>query len=191
MISKEVFGLLASLFVLLGTIQYIIDIHYKQAKPHVLSWLGWSFITALGASAMMADGATWASAILWANTICCFIIAIYSIFRKVGVWSTGVQDYILFGLGIIGLVLWQILDLPIFALICAIAADLFFGLPTIIKTYKDPSSETKLVWLAAVISGVCGLLAVANFSFNELAYPFYLFLYDTTLMILVLRKNRI
>lgn len=184
---KALFGILSSLFVLAGAFPYIKDIHAKKAHPHVLSWLGWGFITALGAGAMIAEGSTWAVAILLANTVSCLFIALYSIFTKVGVWSTTIYDYVFFGLGVLGLILWQTLHLPILALICAIAADLFFGLPTLVKTYKDPASETYFVWLTASISGLFGILAVNNFTFSESAYPIYLFVYDTILVLLVLR----
>lgn len=184
---KALFGLIASIFVLIGSIPYLIDMHHKSAKPHVLSWLGWSLITALGAFAMLAEGSTWSSAIIWANTVMCMVIAVYAIIKKAGVWSTTIYDYVLFGLGIIGLILWQTLDLPILALICAILADLFFGLPTIIKAYKDPLSETRLVWMFATLSGLSGLFAIGVFTFYDAAYPIYLFLYDITLLLLVTR----
>ena len=184
---KAFFGLLASAFILIGSIPYLVDIHHKSAKPHILSWFGWSLITALGALAMLAEGSTWSSAILWANTLMCLVIAVYAATKKAGVWSTTVYDYVLFGLGIIGLVLWQTLDMPILALICAIIADLFFGLPTIIKTYHDPSSETRLVWMFSTLSGLSGLFAIGILAFYDAAYPIYLFLYDFTMLLLVTR----
>jgi hypothetical protein len=187
---KAIFGLLASLSVLIGGIPYLRDISKGDAHPHVLSWLGWAFITALGGSAMLAEGSMWAVAILFANTGLCLLIAVYSAFKGTGVWSTGKQDYIFFGLGILGLVLWQVLSLPVLAIICAISADLFFGLPTIIKTYKDPTSETRFVWATAAASGLFSLFALQNFSFHEAGYPIYLFIYDTILLLLVLKVIR-
>ncbi len=190
---KPLFGILSSIFVIIGGIPYLRDIHKRDAHPHVLSWLGWSFITALGGAAMLAEGSTWAVAILFANTLLCLTIAGYSIVKRVGVWSTGVYDYIFFGLGILGLILWQTLDLPVIALVCAIVADFSFGFPTIIKTYKDPATETSFVWLTAAISGLLSLFAVQNFHFSESAYPIYLFAYDTVVLLLVwkiLRKPK-
>jgi hypothetical protein len=184
---KALFGILSSAFVLIGAFPYLKDIHQKKAHPHILSWLGWSFITALGAFAMLADGSTWAVAILFANTALCMMVVIYSIIRKVGVWATSKMDIVFFGLGIIGLILWKTLDLPVLALICAIIADFAFGLPTIIKTYKDPSSETSFVWVTATISGLLSLFAIGSFAFHEVAYPLYLFIYDTTVLLLVLK----
>jgi hypothetical protein len=184
---KPLFGILSSIFVLIGGIPYLRDIYKGHARPHVLSWLGWSFITALGGAAMLAEGSTWAVAIVFANTILCLTIAGYSIVKGVGVWSTGIYDYIFFGLGILGLILWQTLDLPVIALVCAIAADLSFGVPTVIKTFKDPSSETSFVWLTATIAGLLSLFAVQNFQFSESAYPIYLFLFDALMLSLVLK----
>lgn len=184
---KPLFGSLSSLFVIIGGIPYLKDIHQGKAHPHVLSWFGWSFITALGASAMLAEGSTWAVAILLANTFLCVSIAGYSIFKKVGVWSTTIYDYVFFGLGILGLILWQTLDMPIIALICAIVADFSFGFPTIIKTYKDPTTETPFVWVAATISGFLSLFSIQSFAFHEAAYPLYLFIYDSVVLLLVLK----
>jgi len=184
---KALFGILSSFFVLIGGIPYLKDIHQAKAHPHVLSWFGWAFITALGASAMLAEGSTWAVAILLANTLLCLSIAGYSIIKKVGVWSTGTYDYVFFGFGILGLILWQVLDMPVIALVFAILADLSFGLPTIIKTYKDPSTETPFVWATATISGLLSLFAVKSFAFHEAAYPLYLFIFDAIVLLLVLK----
>ena len=184
---KATFGILASIFVLIGGIPYLSDIKNKKVKPHVLSWLGWAFITTLGALAMLAGGSVWAVAILFANAALCLTIALFSIIKRAGVWSTGIQDYIFFGIGIIGLILWQVLDMPILALICAIIADFSFGIPTIIKTFKDPSTETPFVWIMATLSGLFSLFALQNFSFSESAYPIYLFMFDSIVLILTLK----
>jgi len=188
--SKAIFGILSSIFVLIGGAPYIKDIYYKKAHPHVLSWTGWGFITALGGFAMLAEGSKWVVAILFANTLLCLIVAGYSIINKVGVLSTSKIDFVFFGLGILGLILWQTLNLPILAIICAIIADFSFGLPTIIKTYKNPKTETYFVWFTAAISGLFSLLAIQNFTFAESGYPLYLFIYDITVLLLVLKLIR-
>jgi hypothetical protein len=183
---KAVFGILSSIALIIGGIPYLVDIHNKRVHPHILSWIGWSFITALGGAAMLASGSHWVVALLFANTLLCFTIAGYSIIRKVGVWSSSVYDFLFFSLGILGLVLWQLLDAPIVALVLAIFADLSFGLPTIIKTYKNPESEAFFPWLASSISGVLSFFAIAHFNFSEVAYPVYLFTFDTIVLLIVL-----
>jgi hypothetical protein len=190
---KAIFGILSSIFAVLGVMPYIRDIHNGKVHPHILSWTGWAFITGLGGFAMLAEGSQWAVSILFANMAACLVIAVYSIIKKLGVWSTTIYDFIFFSLGILGLILWQSLNLPILALVCAIIADFCFGVPTVIKTFKNPKSETYFAWLVASISGFFSLFAIKNFSFSELAYPLYLFLFDSLVLLLVLeviRKKR-
>ncbi|MCX6795138.1 MAG: hypothetical protein NT165_00150 [Candidatus Falkowbacteria bacterium] len=187
---KAIFGILSSVVLIIGGVPYLVDIHKKKVRPHVLSWIGWSFITALGGSAMLASGSHWVVALLFANTALCFVIAGYSVIRKVGVWSASIYDFLFFGLGILGLILWKVVGSPIIALVLAIIADFSFGLPTIFKTYKRPESETYFAWLASTVSGLLSLLAIENFNFSEVAYPAYLFIFDTIVLLLVLRVIR-
>lgn len=186
-LSKATFGILAATFILIGGIPYINDIFKRRVKPHILSWLGWSFITAIGAFAMFAEGSTWTVALIFANTVMCLIIAFSAMTTKTGIWSTGVQDYIFFGAGLLGIALWQILDMPILALVFAILADLAFGIPTIIKTYKDPTTETPFPWAMSVVAGIFGILAIQHFVFYDAAYPVYLFIFDIIVFLLILK----
>jgi hypothetical protein len=183
---KEIAGVASSLFVLIGALPYIRDIHFRRVHPHVLSWLGWGFLTALGASAMLAEGSEWAVAILLANTLACFGIALYATVRGVGTWESSRYDVTFFGLGVLGLILWQVLDLPLIALVCAVVADFCFGMPTVIKTWKDSSTETPFVWVMATLSGIASLFALRNFTFSEAAYPVYLFCFDLIVLLLVI-----
>ncbi|MDD2680848.1 MAG: hypothetical protein PHE20_01955 [Patescibacteria group bacterium] len=184
---KAIFGILSSIVLIVGGVPYLRDIYNKKVRPHVLSWIGWSFITAIGAFAMLASGSEWVVAILFANTILCLVIAVYSVMQKVGIWSASIYDFIFFGMGILGLILWQVIGSPIIALIFAILADLSFGLPTIIKTFKSPDSETYFAWLASAISGLLSLFAIRQYTFSEIAYPFYLFIFDFILLLLALK----
>jgi len=186
-ILKAIFGILSSVAILIGGIPYINDIIKRRVKPHVLSWLGWGFITAIGAFAMLAEGSTWAVALIFANTVMCSIIAFSAIATKAGVWSTGIKDYVFFGAGLLGILLWQTLDMPILALVCAILADLAFGIPTIVKTFKDPSTETPFPWAMSVVAEIFGLLALKELSFHEVAYPVYLFIFDITIFLIILK----
>jgi len=185
--TKAIFGILSALVLIIGGIPYLKDIHQRKVRPHILSWTGWSFITAIGAFSMLVGGSEWVVAILLANTLLCISIAVYSMVRKVGVWSASIYDFILFGLGFLGLILWQVSGLPILAVIFAILADFFFGLPTIIKTFKNPASETYFTWSASATSGLLSLLAIKQYTFLEVAYPLYLFIFDTLVLLLVLK----
>lgn len=183
---KATFGVLSAFFTFAGLIPYFLEIHKKEIYPHNLSWLGWAFITSTGAIAMLSEGFSWSVIILFANSLSCLIVVFYSIYKKVGVWSTTIYDYIFFGLGIFGIILWQTFNMPIIAILCAVLADLFFGIPTIIKAYKNPKSETYLAWLLCSIAGLLSLFAVQSYVITQFLYPLYLFIFDTVIFLIVI-----
>lgn len=189
---KAIFGILSAFFTFAGLVPYFLNINKREIYPHNLSWLGWFFITFIGAMAMLKDGGEWSVVIIFANSLSCLLIVIYSIYKKVGVWSTTVYDYMFFGLGILGIILWQTFSLPILAIICSIVADLSFGIPTIIKAYKNPKSELPIAWLSCSIAGLLSLFAVKNLAIGQFLYPLYLFLYDTIVFLtLIIFKNKV
>jgi hypothetical protein len=183
---KAIFGIGSAFFTLAGLIPYFIFIHKKEIYPHNLSWLGWAFITFIGGIAMLVDGGEWSVVIVFANTLSCLIVVFYSIYKKVGVWSTNKYDYLFFGLGILGVILWQTFNMPIIAIVCVVLADLLFGIPTIIKAYKYPKSEKYLAWLSSSIAGLLSLFAVKSFLLSEFLYPLYLFIFDMTILSIIL-----
>ena len=190
---KAIFGILSAFFTFAGLVPYFLEIHKKEIYPHNLSWLGWAFITFVGAIAMISDGRSWSVVILFANSLSCILVVAYSIYKKVGVWSTTLYDYLFFGLGILGIILWQTFDIPLIAIICTVVADLSFGIPTIIKAYKNPKSETYLAWFSCSIAGLLSLFAVKSFAVSEFLYPLYLFIFDTVvfLIVVILRNKKI
>lgn len=187
---KALFGILSAVFTMVGVFSYLRCIYKGENSPHVLSWLGWAFITTIGAFAMLDSGSTWGTIFIFANSFSCIVVALYSIYRKVGVWSTTVYDYLFFGLGILGIILWQVLSLPLLAIILSVLADLFFAIPTIIKVYKYPKSENASSWVPYCIAGVFGLLAIGKLSLSEVLYPLYVAFLNFLILVIIVFKGK-
>lgn len=182
---KFVFGILSTVFTFVGLIPYFLNVQKRIIYPHNLSWLGWAFITLVGGLAMLSAGSKWAVLILFANSASCIAVVLLSIYKKVGVWSTTKYDYLYFVLGIIGIILWQLFNVPLFAILCCVIADLCFGIPTLIKAYKNPKSENYLTWLACSLAGLFSVFALNSFQITESLYPLYLFSFDTAVLLIV------
>lgn len=183
---KALFGILSVIFTLFGVTFYLISIYRKESNPHLLSWLGWAFITLIGALAMLDSGSTWATLFIFANSSSCFIIVIYSLYKKIGIWSTTFYDYIFFSLGILGIILWQVLSLPLVAIILSVVADLLFAIPTITKVYKYPKSENYVAWIPYSVAGIFGLLAVSTWVLSEVLYPVYVCCLNILILLIIL-----
>lgn len=187
---KAIFGILSAMFTLIGASFYLRSVYKKEINPHILSWLGWAFITFIGTLAMLDSGSTWSVLFIFSNFLSCISIALCSIYRKVGMWSTSTYDYIFFVLGILGMILWQIFDMPILAIVFCVLADLFFAIPTVIKTFKNPNSEKATSWIPYCIAGVFGLLSIQKFLATEVLYPSYIFILNALVLIIILFKGR-
>jgi len=183
---KLLFTTLATIPYLVGFFPYLKDIHDLRVKPHIVSWFGWGLTTLLAFFAMSSDIFNWAAYIVLINSIACFSVVVYSLFKKAAVIDFSRLDIAFFLFGIVGIILWQSLDNPDLAILFAIFADLSFGIPTFFKVYKDPKSETHLPWSMSVFSGFLSLFAISYISFTEIAYPVYLFLFDLIIFLVIL-----
>lgn len=76
---KALFGILSAIFTFVGLVPYFINIHKREIYPHNLSWIGWSLITFIGAVAMLVDGGQWSVVILFANSLSCIFVVLYSV----------------------------------------------------------------------------------------------------------------
>lgn len=194
---KAVFGILSTIFTLIGAVSYLKSIYKKEINPQILSWFGWAFITLIGAVAMYTSGSRWSVLFIFSNSLSCFSIAIYSIYKKIGVWSTTIYDYVFFILGILGIILWQIFNNPLIAILLSVLADFCFAIPTLIKVYKNPRSEKAKNWIPYCVAGLFGLLALGSFSLSEILYPVYIFTINLFILLPVvanafyLSKNKV
>ncbi|MCA9351783.1 hypothetical protein KC866_00085 [Patescibacteria group bacterium] len=185
MTIKLIFTIFAIISYLIGFVPYLKDIARKKVQPHAISWAGWGLTTLLAFFAMSSELFNWAAFIVLVNSLACFVVVIFSYVKGVAVTIFSQYDSIFLVSGLLGVVLWQYFNNPDLAIIFAIIPDLSFGIPTIIKTYTNPFSETKLAWLMSTLSGFFSIFAISYVSFTEIAYPIYLFIFDLTVFLLV------
>lgn len=71
------------------------------------------------------------------------------------------------------------------AILFSIAADGLAALPTIVKAYRYPETETGWMWLSAAINGLLTLLTVVDWTFAHYGFPLYIILVDLIIYVLV------
>lgn len=84
-------------------------------------------------------------------------IFVLSIWRGVGGRSR--TDIICLLVVVFGLGGWLLSGDAYVGLLCSITADLAAYVPTVLKTWQDPKSETHWTYTLSVLSALCGLLA--------------------------------
>ena len=178
-------GFVASAWMLVSFIPYIRSIVAGTTRPSAVLWFGWAFFFAIATAAQASKGLDWSLAIPLLSTINTTIIACVALRMGRLVWTRA--DRISIALGVFALVLWAITSEPLTAIIFSIAADLFVTLPTLVKTYDDPSSEPALLWVIYVIAIVAQIIATRHYTIYNLLFPLYTVLGSVVITALALR----
>ncbi len=169
----EIFGIIAGLLSGVSYIPYLRDIFRKTTKPERASWLIWSVLTSIALFSLFAKGATnslWQPAVESISVIVIFLLSL-----KYGVGGTTRRDvFILIAAGI-GLILWYYTHEAALALYITVTVDATGTIPTLIKAYQDPGSETFSTWVLVAIGGIFAMLSVGKLNLVLLSYPFYIF----------------
>jgi hypothetical protein len=118
------------------------------------------------------------------------LVVAASLFNKKAYWKSAPRDYLLMAAAIVGIVLWAITDNPNLALLFSLLADVLAGVPTLIKSYRHPESES---WIAYAISAVgfgISLLAVQTYDLQHAAFVAYIFVMNGTFAVLASRGRQ-
>lgn len=179
-----IIGWIAVGIYLLGSIPYFRDTFYGETRPNRVTWFGWGLLTWTSAIIQSAHGADASVLVIYAAAIYTTAIFILSLYR--GVTTFSLTDGVSLVLGLSAYVFWLVLDAPATALVMNVVADFLFAIPTILKVWKLPKSESQLSWLLGFISLGLALVSKTNFDFINTAFPLYLFILNALVVILTI-----
>lgn len=184
-----IIGLISGIAVFIGFYIYIKEIIQGKTKPNRVSWFVWTLVglTLLISYYDANDIILHAIAVPVSYVVGPLIVAVMSI--RYGLGGADAIDLTLLFLSIAGFACWWLLDSATTSLAINIIIDIFAALPTFIKAYKEPESESLKGWSWFLFGNLLNLLNIHIFSFEELAYPLYLFLMSVLLVFLIARPR--
>jgi hypothetical protein len=97
-----------------------------------------------------------------------------SFVNRKSVWKLGKFDFFCGGLSFLGLLLWVLTREGNIAIVFSIVADGLAALPTVLKAYKEPETESYPVFLLAAISAIITLLTIDTWTFANYGFPLYI-----------------
>jgi len=160
---KYLFLVLSGIFTFFSYFIYFRSIIKWESKPHVISWFIWGLISFVIFSIQIYDNAwIWAFNI-WFVAFLCFLIAFISLKK----WSTKINksDYISLAFWVLSIILWIFSNNPFFSVILLILVDIFWFIPTILKSIKKPFEETEVAYFLAWEWYLMSIFAMENISF--------------------------
>ena len=102
------------------------------------------------------------------------LIFIASFHNPAAVWRIGRLDYVCGALSVAGTVGWLVTRSGVVAIVAAIVADLLAGIPTLVKSWTDPETESVSAYLGAFLNAAILLLTVTDWTTAVVAFPLYI-----------------
>ncbi len=168
----SVFGIVAGVVSFGAYIIYILSILKGETRPSRATW--W-ILTIVGGVTGLSYYFSGAVDTIWvpvADVFGILIIAILSI--KYGEGGLNKFDATCFLVSMIGLLLWYIFKNPVIALILNLAMDFVGMLPTIKKSYLEPTGESGFSWLLTFLGNLLNFGGIGSPTFGVLIYPIYM-----------------
>lgn len=181
----ERFVFLGIVFSIVGCLDYLINTLKGKTKPNKVTWFLWAFAPLIAFAAQIQEGVGLSAWMTFIVGFCPLLIFLASFINKQSDWQLSRFDLACGGLSVIGLVLWFLTKEGNIAIIFSVLADALASLPTIVKSYQYPETESSTTYLLSGLNGFITLLTLKTWTFAYYGFPLYIFLDCLVIYLLV------
>ena len=163
---RQLFTVLSGLAIAIAFIPFIRGTLQGWVVPNRASWIVWFVQDVLIASSAIMAGVGPAAVmpVIWG--LGATIMLILSVTKGTRGAFTGLEkaSLVLSGLGIL---LWAMTGAPRLALVASVSAVCIGGIPTLVKAWVKPWTETMSGWLLMILGTVFSSLAIQRWTFDS------------------------
>jgi len=179
---------IAAVVSLSAAVVYIRSMFRGQTKPNRVTWFMWAVAPFVATAAAVSNGVGWAVLPVFMSGLCPFLIFTASFFTKQAYWKHTTFDLACGALSAAALVLWYITSNPDVAIVFAICSDALAGVPTLIKAWRNPITESAWPYVTGMFAPLTSFAVLTTWGFSEVAFPAYLVVINVLLVISVSKK---
>lgn len=169
---------------------YIRDTLLGKTKPAVVSWFIWFLAPAIAALVSLSKGAGLSALPIFMAAFTPLMVTVIAVFKRNVSWKAGVLDYVCLVLSLLALVFWLVLEEGIVATIFAILADLIAFVPTYIKSWNHPDTETVTPYFSGSFNSALSILTLSALTFGTYGFAMYLFLGNLIEIVIVFSRRK-
>jgi hypothetical protein len=186
----EYFAIIGAVIASLGGFYYLYETITGRAQPNRITWLLWGIFPMIIFVAQRAQGVEGLSWTSFAAGFTPLLIVAASFFNKRAYWKSEPRDYYLMAAAVVGIILWAITDNPNLAILFSLLADMLAGIPTLIKSYKHPHTESWIAFGISTFGFGISFLSIQTYDFQNTAFVAYLFLMNGAFAVLASRGRK-
>lgn len=172
-----------------GTVAYLRDTVRGTTQPNRVSWFLWAVAPLIAFAAALSSGARFAALPVFMSGFGPILVFCASFVNKNAYWKLTKFDFLCGAFSLLAIVLWAITKNPAVAIIFSMLGDFFAGVPTIVKAWCRPASETAVTYATSLFSAFTGLFVVPEWTFVQYAFPIYLMGINSTVLFAIFRKR--
>ena len=164
---------------------YVLDTVRGETQPNRVTWLLWAIAPLLAFAVEIHSGVGLRSLMTFMvgfGPLCVFVA---SFVNPASFWEITRLDYVCGALSVLGTAGWLVTRHGMVALVAALTADGLAGVPTVVKAWRVPESESANVYLGGIANAGITLLTVDRVTTAVVAFPIYILVVATLLFVLV------
>ena len=181
--------IIISLLQFLGDLVYVRNTFLGRSQPNRVTFFLAAGVPAIAVAIGLIAGETWALLPIFMVGFGPLLIFIASFFNPKAYWRLDTFDYVSGAFAVLALVLWELTKEPSAAVAFTIISDMFIWLPTLVKAWKHPETETGIGYAIAFINAAIGITLLQVYDFTHLGFLAYTVLINLCLAVAVYRKN--
>jgi hypothetical protein len=185
---KVILGSLAVLIGFVGYVPYIRDVLRGKTNPHVFSWFLWGVMETIAFFAQISKGGGSGAWVTGTGALIAFFVAILALKRKDK--QIVFFDWVALAGAVVGIILWQITNNPLMAIIFVTIADALAFIPTFRKSYSKPHEETLFEYGLSGLKWIFGIFALSSLNLTTWLYPASLIATNFGFIIMALIRRR-
>lgn len=181
----ERFIILGTVLGLFGVVKYLIDLFKGKARPNRVSWFMWAVAPMVAFFAEIQQGVGLHALLTFSVGFNPLVIFLASFFVKKAQWKITKFDIWCGVFSLLGLSLWALTRVGNVAIFFAILADGLAAIPTIVKSYKAPETESWTIFFLGLVNAGITLLAIKAWDFAHYGFPLYIFAVNVVFVLLI------
>lgn len=157
-------------------------------KPNRVTWFMWALAPLVGSIIAYYSGSDpWVTSRVFVAGSLPFLVFIFSFVNSQSYWKLTGFDITCGILSFAAFVLWVFTRQSDAAILLAIAADVFASVPTVIKAWKYPETETGITYVLFALSFIIIIPAIPVWNVQNASFQMYLLLINGLMAFLVYR----
>lgn len=181
---------ISALIAVTGSSGYLRDTIRGKTKPNRVSWFMWALAPLIGtAAALAAKADPWVTIRVFLAGFMPLIVFLAAFFNRQSYWKLTTFDFFCGLSSLMALVLWATVDSPRLAIVLAIIGDFFATIPTLVKAWKYPETETGWTYLTFLLSLLLIIPSIPRWDIENSAFQIYLMVDNSLIAFAIYRKH--